>query len=185
MAAPVTFDVQYSEQRERLSNALRIFYAIPHIIILYFLRAAAGVVSFVQWFVILFTGKRNKAMWDFTYGVSSWEMRVYSYIGLMYDQYPNFGFERKNEPVTYGFAYEEQANRLTNALRVFWAIPALIITIVIGIAAFFVTIISWFAILFTGRHPKGMWDFLLRFNRMYARLLAYMYLLTDTYPKFE
>ena len=185
MAAPVTFDIQYSEERERLSNALRIFYALPHLVVLYFVQFAGEVVAFIHWWVILFTGKRNKAMWDFCYGVTSWQARAYSYAGLMYDPYPNFGFERRNEPVTYGFAYEEGANRLTNALRIFWAIPAFIILAVIGIAAWFLTVISWFAILFTGRHPRGMWDFMLKFHRLYARVLAYLYLLTDTYPKFE
>ena len=103
----------------------------------------------------------------------------------MYDTYPNFGFEKRDEPVTFELTYEETANRLTCALRILWIIPAAIIFLLVAIGGVVVTLICWFAILFTGKQPKGMFDFLLKVYRMEARLNAYGQLLTDTYPKFE
>jgi hypothetical protein len=75
-------------------------------------------------------------------------------------------------------------NRLTVGLRIIWAIPAIIIAAVLAIASFFVGIVSWFAILFTGKHPRGMFDFILKAQRYLLQTSAYTLLLTDTYPKY-
>lgn len=184
--AAVTFDVQYTAgPRDRLSSAFRIFYAIPHLIVVGALGYFAQALAVIQWLIILFTGKRNRALWDLTRGVLDWQARVYTYVGLLYDVYPNFGFEKKDEPVTLVVEYEEEANRLTNALRLIWAIPAFVILIVVAIAAEVVTIICWFAILFTGTMSQSMFDFLLKVHRFGVRTSAYTSLLTDTYPKYE
>ena len=103
--AAVTFDITYTGERDRFSSALRMFYAIPHMIIVGALGYLAGAISVIQWFIILFTGKRNRNMWDISRGVLDWQARAYTYAGLMYDTYPNFGFERANEPVTLQFEY--------------------------------------------------------------------------------
>ncbi len=103
----------------------------------------------------------------------------------MYDTYPNFGLEKKDESVHFALDYEEPANRLTNALRLIWAIPALITTIGLVISGDVVTLICWFAILFTGTQPSGMFDFLIKAYRYALRTSAYVSLLTDTYPKYE
>jgi hypothetical protein len=81
-------------------------------------------------------------------------------------------------------SYEESANRLTNGLRFLWIIPALIVAIFVGIASAVVTLISWFAILFTGKQPRGMWDFVLKAVRYTLQLQSYALLMTDDYPKF-
>jgi len=87
-------------------------------------------------------------------------------------------------PSTYSLEYDESVNRLTSGLRLIWVIPALIIAALLAIAAFFVGIISWFAILFTGKQPRGMFDFMVKSLRYILQTSAYLYLLTDTYPKF-
>lgn len=183
--AAVTFDITYVEARDKRTNALRLFYALPHLIITNALNYFAEALSIVQWFIILFTGKRNQSLWNLTRGVLNWQSRASTYFGLMYDAYPNFGFERKDEPVQFDVPLEEPANRLTCALRIIWVIPALLLAILIFIGAFFVTVASWFAIVFTGKHPKGMWDFLMKAHRYGVRTQAYFMLLTDTYPKYE
>ncbi|MDO8362134.1 MAG: DUF4389 domain-containing protein [Actinomycetota bacterium] len=183
--AAVTFDIEYTAQRDRRSSGLRIFYAIPHLILTGTLNSFGEALAVVQWFIILFTGKRNQSLWNLSRDVLNWQSRANSYTGLMYDTYPNFGFERKDEPVTFGLELEEPPDRLTNALRLIWAIPALLLAIFIFIGAIVVTLVSWFAILFTGNHPRGMFNFLLKAHRYGVRLCAYLFLLTDTYPKFE
>ncbi len=111
--------------------------------------------------------------------------RVSLYAELMYDEWPPFGRDPGATGVTYAFGYTENANRLTNALRFIWAIPAMIIVWVLSIAGFFVIVASWFTILITRKHPRGMFDFLLKVNRYYARANSYLLLMTDTYPKYE
>ena len=68
--------------------------------------------------------------------------------------------------------YEEPANRLTNALRLIWAIPALLISIVISIAFGVVVLISWFAIVITGAQPHGLFDFSLNALRYILQVNA-------------
>jgi hypothetical protein len=182
--AAVTLDIDYTSPRSRVTNLLRYILAIPHLVVAGVLLYAAQLVAVVQWFIILFTGKRNRGIFDFTNGVLNWATRAYTYTGLMYDTYPNFGFQAANEPVRYGLEYEESANRLTNLLRFIWVIPAAIIGIVLSLVGTLLIVVCWFAIIITGNQPRGMFDFLLKMHRFMANLNAYSLLLTDTYPKF-
>ena len=66
-----------------------------------------------------------------------------------------------------------------------WAIPTpMIISMVLGIAGFFVTIVTWFTILITGKHPRSQFDFQLKVHRYSIQANTYATLLTDDYPKF-
>ena len=88
-------------------------------------------------------------------------------------------------PATTTFTYEEPANRLTNGLRFIWAIPAIVIAAVLGIAMFFVVIVSWFVIVITGKHPRGMFGFILQVFRYILQTHSYVLLMTDTYPSWR
>jgi hypothetical protein len=180
----VQFDVSYTEARNRLTTAFRVILAIPHLILYGLWNRVSQLAAVVQWFICLFTGKRNKSIWDFTAAAEAYGSRVNSYAGLLHDVWPPFFTEQGRVPTRYSIDYDESVNRLTVALRLIWGIPALIIAIVIGIAAFFVVIASWFAILFTGKHPRGMFDFVLKAQGYFLQTSAYMLLLTDTYPKY-
>lgn len=181
----VSLDITYTSPRNRLTNAFRVIWAIPHLIIVNVLSRLAQVLALVQWFTVVFTGKRNRSLWDLARGCIDWEVRAYAYAGMMYDTYPNFAFEKKDEPVEFVLDWDDApADRLSVGLRLIYAIPALLLMILVAIGALFVTIGTWFAILFTGDQPRGMFDFLLKAQRFGARVSAYLYLLTDTYPKF-
>ena len=185
-SGPATFDVEYVETRDRVTTAFRIILAIPHLVIRQVWQYLANILSVIQWFAIVFTGKRNRGMWDMQQSWMGYNARVSAYTGLLSDAYPAFGTTpTPAEHVRYDLTYSEEANRLTSGLRIFWIIPALIIALFIGIAAFAVGVVSWFAILFTGKHPRGMFDFMLRASRFFVRLTAYGLLMTDAYPKFE
>jgi Domain of unknown function (DUF4389) len=181
----VSFDVTYAEQRDRLTTAFRFILAIPHYLIASVWAYLAELLAVVQWFIILFTGRRNESVWNLQRAWLGYAARVYGYIGLLFDKWPAIGPEPQGEPTSFEFRYEPEANRLSNALRIFWLIPAAIVLVFIIIAAYFVAIVSWFAIVITGRHPRGMWDFMLRSQRNYLRFTAYALLMTDTYPWFR
>jgi hypothetical protein len=181
----VTLDVTYREERSRLTSAFRYILALPHLIFAGLWGYAAEILAFLQWFVILFTGKRNEGMWGFQRSYLGYNLRVSSYASLLFDEYPNFGSTWKDEPAAFGTEYRPEADRLTNALRLIWMIPALIISIFLGIAMMFVLLASWVVIIITGRHPRGMWDFVLRVHRFTFNLSAYGLLMTDGYPRFD
>jgi hypothetical protein len=140
------------------------------------------ILAVIQWFIVLFTGRRNEGLWNLQHAWLGYYSRAYGYVDLLYDPYPAFGTDPGPVPVTTQFSFEEPADRLTNGLRFIWAIPAIVIAAVLGIASFFVLIASWFAILFTGKHPRGMFDFILRVFRYILQTYSYVLLMTDTYP---
>lgn len=85
-------------------------------------------------------------------------------------------------PVQYEAAYPERQNRLTVFFRLILAIPLVIVAAFWGIAVLFVTIAAWFAILFTGRYPEGMWQLSSGFLRYAGRAYGYLYLQADPWP---
>jgi hypothetical protein len=180
----VVFDVPYTEARNRGTTAIRIILAIPHLILYGLWNRVTQLAAVVQWFICVFTGKRNKSIWDFSVAAEAYGSRVNSYAGLLHDVFPPFLTEQGAVPSRYSLEYDESVNRLTVALRIIWAIPAIIIAALLAIAMIVVVVVSWFVILITGKHPRGMFDFLLKAQRYFLQTSAYMLLLTDAYPKY-
>jgi Domain of unknown function (DUF4389) len=178
-----TYDVEYQEPRNRLTVAFRIILAIPHLIVSQVWGYLAQILAFVQWFIILFTGKRNEGIWKLQESWLGYYARVVGYVDLLFDQYPAFGTDVGPVPVQSAISYEEPANRLTNALRLIWIIPALIVGVVMGLIGAVVLLVSWFAIVITGKQSRGWWDFILKVARYTFQLQSYGLLMTDTYPK--
>ena len=89
-AYPVKVEFQYPENLSRGLIFVKWLLVIPHLIVLYVLFLCLGLVSFIAWFAILFTGKYPRGMWDFTTGVLRWQLRVASYMYLQHDVYPPF-----------------------------------------------------------------------------------------------
>ena len=84
-----------------------------------------------------------------------------SYASLLFDEpYPNFGSDLGGEPVAFELAYRSEADRLTNGLRLIWMIPALSSPSSSASPCSFVLLVSWFVIIITGKHPRGMFDFI-------------------------
>lgn len=89
-------------------------------------------------------------------------------------------------PIVYSAKFEEEGrNRLTALLRWIVVIPWHIVGFFYGIAALIAAVIAWFAILFTGRYPEGLYDFVAGFVRFSARVNSFYYLLTDAWPPFN
>jgi hypothetical protein len=183
MSEPAFF-VQNLPTRQRVTVFFRYILAYPCMLISMGWGYVNSLFAFLQWWIIVFTGKRNANFWRMQNNWLGYASRVWSYQGLLFDKWPNVGAEPAGEPTTYSFEYEEEANRLTTGFRLLMIIPALIVGIFVLIGLVVVTIVSWFAILFTGTHPQGMFDFQLRVIQYLVRLQAYASLMTDEYPKF-
>ncbi len=88
-------------------------------------------------------------------------------------------------PINLKVEYPEKLSRLTTFFRCFMLIPQMIVLYFVQIAAGVILIISWFAILFTGKFPRSLFDFITYYFRWSTRVNGYTYLLTDKYPPFS
>ena len=183
--AQVQLDIPYNDgPRNRGTVAIRILLAIPHLVIVSVWNYAVEIVAVIHWFIQVFTVKRNEGLFNFSNRYLGYASRTYTYVGLLFDEYPGFIDDAGKTPVQYSFEYTESVDRLTAGLRLIWAIPALLISAGLSIAVLFVTIVTWFTILITGKHPRGQFDFQLKVHRYSIQTNAYVGLLTDDYPKF-
>jgi hypothetical protein len=135
--------------------------------------------------MILFRQKYPKWWFDFNLELVRFSNRVGVYLGLMDDHYPSTD---EHQAVHLDIDYPEVQRDLNRGLPLvkwFLAIPHYVVLFFLFIAAFFVVIVAWFAILFTGRYPRGMFDFLVGVGRWQNRVAGYAFLLvTDRYPPF-
>lgn len=179
-----TLECPYTENRNRGTVAIRLILAIPHLIVAAVWGIAVQVAVVVHWFICVITGKRNQGIWTFVNGFLGYNARVGTYVGLLHDVFPPFGTAQGTVPAVYGHSFDEPVNRLTAALRIIWAIPALVISYLLNIANQVLALISWFAIVITGKQPRGLFDFMLKAQRYATQTLTYVSLQTDVYPKF-
>ena len=90
-----------------------------------------------------------------------------------------------SHPVVFSADYAERRSRLTTFFRLVLVIPHAIVAFAWSVAASIVVIVAWFALVFTGRWPRGMYEFLAGYIRYLTAVYGYMYLLTDAYPPFS
>ena len=191
-AYPATFTFDPPESIARWRVIGNVILAIPHLIIAYVLNIVAEVLAFVAWILGVFTGKVPEGILGVIAMTLRYSTRASVYASFLKEEYPPFTFattlaDPGDDPrvrVDYG-SETEGRNRLTIFFRILLAIPHIIVISLIGIVAFFVYVIAWFAVLFTGKWPTGLRNFVIGLTRWTTRLNAYMYLLTDEYPPFS
>lgn len=191
MNYPVTVSVDTPQRIANWRPLVHWLLAIPHLIILGVLQAVRGVINLIAWLAILFTGRLPAGLANFMVMSLRYELRTNAYLGFLTDQYPPFAFDAVgDDPGGYPASLSvspalEGRNRLTCFFRVILAIPAFIFVAIIGLIAAICLILGFLAVLFTGRWPEGLHNFVVAALRVSNRFNAYFNYLTDQYPPFS
>jgi hypothetical protein len=182
---PVRFDVGYPEELSRWLIFVKWLLAIPHWLIIYALGLVVYVIWIIAFFAILFTKRFPKGLFDFVENYFRWYANVSVYYSLMRDEYPPFSWDKGVYPVTFEVDYPEELNRWLPLVKWLLIIPHFLVLIVLAFVAFFVWFIAFFAILFTKRYPRALFEFIAGFLRWSLRVNGYFYLMRDEYPPFS
>jgi hypothetical protein len=207
MEYPVRFSVDYPDRPlDRLTSAFRIFTVIPIAIVLGTVSGgngwdwdwnnssstrtaavgAGGLLFFGPLLMILFRQKYPRWWFDWNLELQRFGNRVGAYLALMDDRYPATD---QHQSVQLDYPYpdaERDLNRWLPLVKWLLALPHYFVLFALDIAALVVLIVVWFAILFTGRYPRGLFDFVEGVIRWHNRVIAYaLVLVTDRYPPFR
>jgi hypothetical protein len=199
---PVSLSVDYPDRElNRLTSFFRLIVIIPIAVLLCLVSgavwesgegqqwvvnlSAGGVLFLATMLMLVFKRKYPRWWFDWNIALTKFGARVGAYLALLRDEYPSTD---EDQAVHIEIPYPDARKDLNQWLPLvkwFLAIPHYIILFFLGIAAIFVVIIAWFAVLFTGRYPKGLFDFVVGVMRWSLRVMAYAALLTtDEYPPF-
>ena len=187
MSYPATFEVDYAEQRSRLTTFFRLLLVIPVAIVLYVFGIVASIAIVIAWFAIVITGRYPQGLYNFVADFNRFLARVTAYGVLLTDTYPPFsGADDPAYPVRMHFAGPlEGYSRLKTFFRLLLAIPIVVLRYVMNLLLEIGAFAAWFVILFTGKMPRGLFDLMVLANSYTARSDAYVVLLTETYPPFQ
>ena len=199
----VRLQIDRQDPLDRGSTALRIFLMIPIAIVLGLLAggaassssweggagaglAAGGTVFLPALLMIVFRQKYPRWWFDWNVQLASFSTRVLAYVALLGDKYPATDDEQSvHLAIDYPDA-ERDLNRWLPLVKWLLAIPHYFVLIFLTIGAFFAVVFAWFAILFTGTYPEGLFKFVVGVLRWSLRVQGYAFLLvTDRYPPFS
>jgi len=197
---PVSFAVDYPDRPlNRLTTALRIFVAIPILVVLesvsggnfstsngHVVTYGAGATLFLgPLLMILFRRKYPRWWFDWNLELQRFGNRVVVFLALMDDRYPSTD---DHQSVHLDYDYPDASrdlNRWLPLVKWLLAIPHFVVLFFLWIAAVLAVVAAWFAILFTGRYPRSLFAFVEGVLRWTQRVVAYAFLLvTDVYPPF-
>src|SRR6266704_3297213 len=201
---PVSFSVDYPDRAlNRATTFFRIFTVIPIAIVLgavsggtwewsyangttAVVTGAGGLLFFAPLLMIVFRQKYPRWWFDWNLELQRLGTRVGAYLALMDDRYPS---TTDHQSVHLDYAYpdaERDLNQWLPLVKWFLAIPHYVVLFFLHIAMVVVVIIAWFAILFTGHYPRGLFEFVEGVIRWDNRVIAYAFILvTDRYPPFR
>ncbi len=202
---PVRLNIDYPDrQLNRLSSFFRIIAIIPIYFILALLSGgnvwgggddnafavfytsalSAGALLAVV-LLILFRQKYPKWIFDWNFALARFSNRVFAYAYLLRDEYPSVD-EEQAVHLEIDYPNAKELNRWLPLVKWLLLLPHYIVLIFLCLISFILTVVAWFAILFTGRYPKGIFTFNVGLQRWMARIFGYgFYLVTDKYPPFS
>jgi len=203
---PARLEIDYPDQHDRVTTLFRMFLVIPIAIVIGVLttgatqtvynqsgqvvRESSGGIStglFLATLLMILFARRYPRWWfDFALELARFGTRIGAYVALLTDQYPSTVEEQSVHLQIDYPDVERDLNQWLPLVKWLLAIPHFIVLAVLSVVAFFAVVIAWFTILFTGRYPRGLFDFVVGVARWWLRVQAYATLLvTDRYPPFS
>lgn len=201
---PVQFSVDYPDRPlDRLTTAFRLITVIPIAVVLWAVSGGAwqwtssggtrdiavgagGILVFAPLVMILFRRKYPRWWFDWNLELQRFTNRVAAYLALMTDRYPSTD-DQQTVHLDYRYPdVERDLNRWLPLVKWLLAIPHVIVLFFLYLAAAATVVAAWFVILFTGRYPRGIFDFVQGVLRWHNRVVGYaIVLVTDQYPPFS
>lgn len=196
---PARLEIDYPDRElNRLTTFFRPLTAVPIAVILAFLtRATAhtgsgnyvvgsgGVVVPATALMLLFRQKYPRWWFDWNLGLTKFGTRMCAYLALLRDEYPSTDDDQAAH-IEIPYPDAKHLDRWLPLLKWLLAIPHVIVLSILSVAACVCVVVAWFAILFTGRYPRALFDFVVGVFRWWLRVAAYAILLTtDRYPPFR
>jgi len=178
-------DIDYPENLDRFTTFFRVIWIIPIAIILALLSGGEGLWLAVA-LMIVFRVRYPRWWFDFTRELMRFGARGCAYLCLLTDEYPSTTDEQSVHLEIDYPDVERDLNRWLPLVKWLLAIPHYVVLVVLWVIAIFAVFFAWFAILFTGRYPRGLFDLVVGVGRWSLRVDAYAFLLvTDRYPPFS
>lgn len=187
------FRISYQEKYSQGELLLRAFFGfyyilIPHGLVMLFLVIGLIFVRLITFWAILITGKWPKGLFDYQVKLQRYSLRVNARMMNLADGYPAFGLGGTDTNTNFDIQYQEEYSRGTLLIRTIFGgllvFPHQIVLMFRMIGVMFVNFIAFWAILFTGKYPKGMFDFVVGTIRWQTRVGCYLSYYTDGYPPF-
>jgi hypothetical protein len=182
---PIRLVVNDDLQRTRLTVFFRLILAIPLLLWAVLWAVIAVLAYIVNWFATLFMGQSPDGLHNFLATFLRYTTHVRAYTLLVADPYPKFTGTEGTYPVDLEIDPPERQNRLTVFFRGILAIPALLLSYILGQLNQLLAIFSWFVALIMGRVPEGLRNFAALAIRIETQTYAYVLLLTSRYPSFN
>ncbi len=199
-------DIDYPETLDRLTSFFRLIWAVPIVVIVSFLTATGNETVITEsgeqirstgggitaglflatLLMIVFRVRYPRWWFDFAVQLSRFSTRIGAYVALLTDQYPSTVEEQSvHLDIDYPDV-ERDLNRYLPLVKWLLAIPHYVVLAFLAIGVVVAVVIAWFAILLTGRYPRGLFDYVVGVGRWALRVQAYaFFLVTDRYPPFS
>lgn len=190
----LNLNVVHQESYSRGELLLRSFFGffyigIPHGFCLFFLSLWGGILNFISFWAILFTGSYPQSFFEYQVKLYRWNLRVSARLSNLVDGYPAFGLDAVDDKTSLDVPYPERQSRGLLLLKAFFGFfyclfPHLFVLLFVQIWGSILSFIAWWAVLFTGQYPQSFHEFNVGLYRWSMRVNAYMNNMTDTYPPF-
>jgi hypothetical protein len=181
---PIRLVVTDDLQRNRLTVFFRLILAIPHLIWLTVWGIVAALAVIANWFATVVKGQSPEGLHNFLATYLRYQTHVYAYVLLLADPFPGFG-GKPGYPIDIEIDPPRPQNRWTVGFRLILAIPAYIVSGILGYLNRALAVFSWFIALAMGSVPEGLRNFAAFALRYEQQTAAYSLLLTGRYPSFN